>query len=161
MHRLPMIMRPLVLALLAAGLSTAAPDSGKPDFTGNWTLNVGKSSFGKSPKPQSMTLKAMRKGEVLHSVQTTDDGQGPRSVEGDWFFDAKQHPVDPTAQGNKQTQMSRWQGNTVIAERKSEDGSYKESIRMTMSSDGKTATEKIAVKSPNGNNSSTLIWERK
>ncbi len=69
-------MRSLLLALLTAGLSLAAPDSGKPDFTGNWTLNVGKSNFGKSPKPQSMTLKAMHKGEVLHSIQTTDDGQG-------------------------------------------------------------------------------------
>ncbi len=87
--------------------------------------------------------------------------KGKKSLEGDWFLDGKQHPVDPSAQGNKQTQMSRWDGNAVVAERKSEDGSYKETIRMTMSGDGKTATERISVKSPNGNNSSTLIWERK
>lgn len=154
-------MRTVLVMLFAAGLTAAAPDSGKPDFTGNWTLNIGKSNFGKSPKPQSMALKAARKGEVLHSVQTTDDGQGPKSVEGDWFLDGKQHPVDPSAQGNKQTQMSRWQGNAIVAERKSEDGSYKETIRMTLSGDGKTATEKIYVKSPNGNNTSNLIWERK
>ena len=151
----------VVLLVAASVIAVAAPDSGKPDFTGNWTLNTAKSSFGKMPKPQTMMLKAERKGEVLHSTQTTDDGQGPKSVEGDWFLDGKQHPVDPTAQGNKQTQMSRWQGNTLIAERRSEDGGYQETIRMTLSSDGKTATERVTVKSPNGNNSSTLIWERK
>jgi len=151
----------LVVAIALGSAAWAADTDGKPDFTGDWTLNVGKSNFGKMPKPQAMTLKAARKGEVLHSVQTTDDGQGPKSVEGDWFLDAKQHPVDPSAQGNKQTQMSRWQGNTLVAERRSDDGSYLEAIRMTLSGDGKTATEHISVKSPNGNNSSTLVWERK
>ena len=155
-------MRNAVVFLVAASvIAGATPDSGKPDFTGNWTLNTAKSNFGKMPKPQAMTLKAERKGPVLHSTQTTDDGQGPKSVEGDWFLDGKQHPVDPAAQSNKQTQMSRWQGDTLIAERRSEDGGYQETIRMTLSKDGKTATERVAVKSPNGNNSSTLIWERK
>ncbi len=155
-------MRNVLVVLVAFGSACWAADmNGKPDFTGNWNLNVGKSSFGKMPKPQSMTLKAARKGEVLHSVQTTDDGQGPKSAEGDWFLDAKQHPVDPSAQGNKQMQMSRWQGNTLVAERHSEDGSYRETIRMTLSGDGKTATERVSVKSPNGSNSSTLIWDRK
>ncbi len=151
----------LVVAIALGSAAWAADTNGKPDFTGYWTLNVGKSSFGKMPKPQGMTLKAERKGQVLHSVQTTDDGQGPKSVEGDWFLDAKQHPVDPSAQGNKQTQMSRWQGKILVAERRSEDGSYRETIRMMLSGDGKTATEKIAVNSPNGSNSSTLVWERK
>jgi len=153
--------RSVAVFVLASGLVAWGAESGKPDFTGNWTLNIGKSNFGKMPKPQIMTLKAERKGEVLHSTQTTDDGQGPKSVEGDWFLDGKQHPVDPTAQGNKQTQMSRWQGNVLVAERKSEDGSYRETIRMNLSGDGKTATEHIMVKSPNGSNRSTLVWERK
>ena len=154
-------MRKLLVLVALGSVAFAADTNGKPDFTGDWTLNVAKSSFGKMPKPQGMTLKAAHKGEVLHSVQTTDYGQGLKSMEGDWFLDAKQHPVDPSAQGNKQTQMSRWQGNALIAERRSEDGSYREIIRMTLSGDGKTATEKVFVKSPNGNNASTLIWNRK
>ena len=155
-------MRKTLLVLVAlSSLGWAADTNGKPNFTGEWNLNVGKSSFGKMPKPQSMTLKAAQKGEVLHSEQTTYDMQGSKSLEGDWFLDAKQHPVDPKARGNKQTQMSRWEGNTLLAERHSEDGRYRETIRMTLSGDGKTATEHVSVKSPDGNNSSTLIWDRK
>ncbi len=159
--------RVAIALTFAAGLTACfdawgADVKGKPDFTGTWTLNLPKSNFGKTPKPVGMTLVAAKKGDVLHSTQKIEDGQGLKSTEGDWFLDGKQHPADPTAQaGNKQTQMSRWQGNTIYAERKSEDGSYREQIRMTLSGDGKTATEKIYVKSPNGNNSSTLIWDRK
>jgi hypothetical protein len=158
-------MRKLLVLIALGSAAFAANTNGKPDFTGNWVLNVGKSNFGKMPKPQGMTLKAAHKGDVLHSIQTTDDDQGPKSIEGDWFLDGKQHPVDPSApsatNSNRQTQMSRWQGNALIAERRSQDGSYRETIRMTLSGDGKTATEHVAVKSPDGNNLSTLVWERK
>ncbi|MDQ6676618.1 MAG: hypothetical protein M3Z09_04910 [Acidobacteriota bacterium] len=149
-----------VLVLLAGSLMMMSA-ADKPDFTGNWTLNVGKSSFGNMPKPQSMTLTAAKKGEVLHSVQTTEDGQGRKSTEGDWFLDGKQHPVDPTAGADRQTEMSKWDGRTLISERRSDNGRYLETIHMTLSRDGKTATERVSVKSPNGNNTSTLIWERK
>jgi len=152
-------MRKLLVLLVGSLMMVLAAD--QPDFTGNWTLNVGRSKFGKMPKPQSMTLTAAKKGEVLHSVQTTEDGQGKRSVEGDWFLDGKQHPVDPAATTNKQTQMSKWDGMTLVSERRGADGSYLETIHMMLSGDGKTATERVNVKSPNGNNTSTLIWERK
>lgn len=151
----------LLLAALAGCFSFLAWADDKPDLAGNWALNIGKSKFGKMPKPQSMTLKAVRKGDVLHSVQTTEDGQGSRSTEGDWFLDGKQHPVDTQATASKMTQMSKWDGKTLVADRKSEDGSYVENMRITVSGDGKTATEKLNVKSPNGNNTATLVWERK
>jgi hypothetical protein len=57
--------------------------------------------------------------------------------------------------------MSKWDGNTLVAERKSKDGSYDETIRLTVSSDGKTVTENIAVKDPNGSDKRKLIWQRK
>jgi len=73
----------------------------------------------------------------------------------------EQHLVDQTVQGNKRTQISRWQGNVLLADRKSKEGSYRATIRMNLSGASKTATEHIMVKSPNDINSSTLVWERK
>ncbi len=148
-----------LLTVLTAGLSAAAD---KPDFTGNWVCNMGKSKLGKMPKVQSMALTVVHKGEVFHSVQTIDDGNGPKSVESDWFMDGKRHPI--TGAGNsadKMTNMSRWDGNTLVAERRSEDSTYDEKIRITFSADRKTATEHVDLKSPNGNSSSTLVWEKK
>ena len=126
-----------------------------PDFSGTWVLDMNRSHFGNMPKPVGMKLIATKQGDAVHSVETTDTAQGgPATAEGDWFLDGKFHPA------GKMSQMSKWEGSTLYAEKKSDDGSYREVIRMTLSPDGKTATEKINVKSPNGNNSSTLIWTR-
>lgn len=148
------------MLLLAVAMSCVAAD--KPDLTGTWICNLDQSKFGKMAKPQSLILKVERKGEVLHAVQTKDDGQGGRAEEGDWFLDGKVHPVDPkAADPNKMTTMSKWQGNTLLAERKSSDGTFDEKIRLTLSSDNKKATEHITVKAPTGGGDSTLVWEKK
>ncbi len=148
------------MALLGAGLLQAEPDSGnKPDLSGKWELNVGKSKFGKMPAPTRMTLESTKRGSTFHSVQSTyDQAGGPNAVEGDWFMDGKQHPI---GSDGKMTSMSKWDGNTIVSERRSKDGTYDELIRVQISDDGKTATEDIKLKSPNGNNSSTLVWDRK
>ena len=143
------------ISLLFAGLAVVCAQESKPDFTGTWVLKVEKSHFGSMPKPLGMKLVATRNGESVHAVETTESEQGgPTNTEGDWFLDGQQHPA------GKMTQMSKWEGNTLYAEKKSADGSYREVIRMTLSPDGKTATEKISVKSPNGQNTSTLVWEK-
>lgn len=146
----------ITLGLLAAGRT---PTDSKPDITGTWELNVPKSNFGKMPAPVRMSLKAARQGAALHAVQTTYDASGgPDAVEGDWYLDGRERPL---GSDGKMVSMSKWEGNTLVSERKSKDGSYDEMIRLTLSSDGKTATERIQLKSPNGNNSSTMVWERK
>ena len=146
----------LFLPLLAS-LSWAADDK-KPDFTGNWELNVAKSRFGNMPKPTRMTLKSEQKGEVLHASQTTYDQQGSRTVEGDWFLDGKEHPVVEFGGGKS---VTKWSGSTLFNEKKSNDGQYLQTGRLSLSRDGKIATEKIHTKNPNGTNDSTLVWDKK
>lgn len=149
-------------AVVGLGLLAAGRDSlgdGKPDFTGKWELDNNRSSFGKMKRPTRMTLEAARHGEALHAVQTAyDQAQGPDAVEGDWYLDGKERPVN---QPGDIVSMSKWDGNTLVAERKSKDGSYSESIRLTLSRDGKTATEDITVKDPNGSDKRKLVWERR
>ena len=155
--------RQAVLALLIACFACPSLADDKPDVTGTWVCNMGKSKVGKMPKIDGMTLKVTRNGEVLHSVQSFEDGTGGggKNIEGDWFMDGKVHPVDPNATVNKMTSMSKWEGNTLVAQRRSEDGSFVEDIRIVFSNGNKTATERVSTKSPNGNNASTLVWERK
>ena len=148
------------LGLLAAGRDSRANEANKPDFTGTWELNVNKSRFGSMPKPSRMTLEASRKGDVLHSVQTSYDAQagGPNAVEGEWYLDGQERPIGTDG---KMIGLSRWEANTLVSMRRSADNSMKETIRLTMSGDGKTATEEIVTKSPNGQNKAKLIWERR
>jgi hypothetical protein len=62
-------------ALCLAGASQAAD---KPDFSGEWKLNVGKSDFGgRKPTPTVAILKIEHKDPVLKITRTivTDNGQ--------------------------------------------------------------------------------------
>ncbi len=149
----------IALGLLATGRDGGNGKDGHPDLTGNWEVNLEKSRFGKMPVPTRMTLQVSRRGSTLHSVQTTyDQSGGPDAVEGDWYLDGKER-----SQGSdgKIVATSRWNGNILESERKSKDGAYDELLNVKISGDRKVATENIKLKSPNGSNVATLIWERK
>ncbi len=148
-------MRKTVL-FLAAALTLVAAD--KPDLSGKWVLNVQKSSFGKRPAPISMDLQVERKGDGFHSKLTSTDGTGNGAVtEGDWFLDGKVHTVP----GEKWTQMSKWDGNVLVAENKSAEDAFEEHLRLTACVDGKHATETRTVKDQQGTYTSTLVWDRR
>lgn len=147
--------RLLFLTIACLGLVFA---DGKPDFSGHWVLNLDQSKFGKAPKPTGMTLVATRNGDNMHAVQTVDSTGGPTSTEGDWIMDGKEHTTNGANPGK---QLTKWEGNTLYSERQSADGAYLEKIWLTLSSDGKRATEKVWTKTPTGSNTSNLVWERR
>lgn len=137
---------------------TPAQAANHPDFSGRWELNVAKSDFGNAEKPVRMTLVSENKDGYLHSVQTVSTPQGDETSERDWYPDGKQHAYPGAVPGHS---VTKWEGNTLVSERTSQDGQYKETIHLTASADGKTATETINSKNPNGTNKVRLIWERK
>lgn len=149
--------------VLSVGLAVVDPlgiaADRKPDFSGHWVLNVDKSNFGKAAKPTSMSLDVKQEGGVLKATQTTKDQEGSRSNESQWYDDGKEHPI-PVG-GGQGKERTHWEGNTMVTEIRSDDGKYQQAIRISASSDGKTATEKITTKNPDGNTSGTLVWERK
>jgi hypothetical protein len=117
-----------------------------------------RSHFGKSDKPDGMTLKVTRNGDQMHAVQTTQTSGGPTDFEGDWIVDGKEHETVSATPGKV---ITRWEGNTLYSERRSNDGTFTQRIYLTLSRDGKMATEKVFTKGPQGSNDSVLIWERK
>ena len=138
-------------------LATPGYTADKPDFTGKWELVVDKSDFGGLPKPSRMTVESTVSGEAMKSVQTTYTAQDSESTEFVWYLDGKRHKTDKPAPGFS---VSRWEDNTLVTERASDDGAYRQMIHMAMSRDGKTATELIQTKNPSGSNKEKLVWTR-
>jgi len=130
---------------------------GKPDFTGIWILNLDKSKFGDAAKPTAMSLKITRDGDATHAVQTTETTGGPTYVESNWVIDGKPHA---SASNPREKVITKWEGNTLYSERRSDDGSQVERIWLTLSSDRRTATERVYTKRPEGTNVSSLVWQR-
>jgi hypothetical protein len=147
----------LTIAYFGLGFGGLALADDHPDFTGHWILNLDHSKFGKMPKPTGMTLVATNDGEKMHAVQTTDSQGGPITTGSDWIADGKEHDAHGSNGGKT---LTRWEGNTLYSERKSSDGLYREKIWLTLSKDGKTATEKVWAWGPEGANLRTLVWMR-
>ena len=145
----------LLLSLLTGVTIFAAS---KPDFTGTWELDVKRSDFGNLPKPARMTIQSTMQGDAMHSVQTTYVEQETQSAEFMWYLDGKRHSTDKPAPGYS---VTRWEDTTLVSDRQSNDGAYRETIRMSLSADGKTATETVEIKNPSGTNKEKLIWHRK
>ena len=129
----------------------------KPDFTGRWELVIEKSDFGNVAKPARMTIESSISGAAMHSVQTTYSDQENQSTEFTWYLDGKKHGTDKPAPGYS---VTRWEDSTLVTERKSNDGAYRQVIQMTLSRDGKTATEVIQTTNPSGKNKEKLVWRR-
>ena len=149
------LARPLFLALVSVVMVFAAS---KPDFTGTWELDVKRSDFGNLQKPARMTIQSTVQGDAMHSVQTTYVEQETQTAEFTWYLDGKRHSSDKPVPGYS---VTRWEDTTLVSERQSQDGAYKETIRMSLSQDGKTATETIETRNPNGASKEKLIWHRK
>ena len=149
-----------VLRFALAGLLLTAVASAqkKPDFTGHWVLNVDKSNFGKLTKPLRMSLDSKYEGGVYKSQVTKTDSQGHATTESQWYEDGKERAVNVGGPGKEKT---HWDGNTLVNEQRSDDGAYLQTTKLTLSSDGKTCTQKTSSKDPNGSTNATLIWERK
>jgi len=148
-------MKRFVLLLVAIFSISAA---GHPDLAGKWQLNMAKSKFSqKNFNADSMKLEVIADGEGYRSKLTTSDGQSGGTVtEGHWFLDGQYHPVP----GTRWSEMSKWEGNVLVAEKKSAEDSYDERMRLSVSPDGKQVTEELTVKNTNGTNSSKLVWDR-
>jgi hypothetical protein len=131
--------------------------SNPPDLSGKWELVPSRSSFGNAPKPARMTVDSTVQNGVMHAVQNTYTEQGDHTAEFDWYLDGKRHNTDKPAPGYS---VTHWEGKTLVNERQSNDGAYKETIRVTLSPDGNTATEEINTKNPTGTNHEKLIWRK-
>jgi hypothetical protein len=130
----------------------------KPELAGKWELNLPLSKLGKMARPVRMELTVTRQDSVYHAVQHTVDGvNGGVDVAGDWYLDGKEHRIDDT----NMVQTCRWDGQKLIADKKSSDGVLSEHLELTLSSDGSKATEKISRKGPEGTDTRTLVWNRK
>lgn len=147
----------VTIAYFCLGFAPHSLAEQHPDFSGHWILNLDRSHFGKMPKPNGMTLTATSSGDTMHAVQTMDSPVGPVTTESNWIADGKPHEA-PGANGG--TTVTRWEGNILYSERKSSDGLYQEKVWLTLSEDGKTATEKVWTRGPEGANLRTLIWQR-
>jgi hypothetical protein len=127
-----------------------------PDLTGTWKLSVDKSDYGGQPPMKSIEATVERSDTVFkYSVK----GVNP---EGESFEDAEELIVDGKPHEAQQggTYTMKWEGNSLVEENSSSDGSYEQHTRITPSNDGKSLVREVQRRGPNGEGKTREVYEK-
>jgi hypothetical protein len=145
----------LVFVLISPAHGQKKP---RPDFSGEWELVKEKSDFGKMSPPVNMKLLSEKKDGYLHSVQTTETPEGDKVLESEWYPDGKRHTISKPVPGYT---LTHWDDDTLVSEQRSDDGHYRQTVRLSMQANGKEAVEIVDSHTPSGDNHMRLVWRRR
>ena len=149
----------LILAgvmLLAAGMSA----QGKPNFSGDWKLNIAKSNFGQMPAPASLTEKIAHSDPSL-KVQTEMTGDFSFNSDFSYTTDGKECQ---NASGDqfKMTSTVKWDGDILVFDNKMDfqGTAMTGTDKWSLSPDGKTITVQRHFSGPMGDDNSVIVLEK-
>ncbi len=148
------------LVILAVLALAALPALAKPNFSGDWKLNLSKSSFGQMPAPTSMTNKITHDDPKLTSHVKQSGERGDFEFDSSYTTDGKECSNDMF--GNPMKSTLKWDGDTLVIDAKGTfgDNDFTMQDKWTLSDDGKTLTIVRLFKSSMGEGEQTLIFEK-
>jgi hypothetical protein len=145
----------------AAGLQTGGAQA-KPNFSGEWIVDIAKSDFGPVGGPASMTRTIKHAEPVIESVIIQKGGAtGDVKLESRYTTDGKPQKNDYL--GTPITTVGRWDGTTLILNTTmSVQGTeVKVEDRWVLSADGKTLTVSRNFDTGAGSMASRVIFTKK
>ena len=143
----------LALALTVVGQPTA-----KPNFSGDWKMNVAKSNFGALPPPTSIVRKVTHKEPSLVIEETQEGGIGDPTTTRKYVTDGTKTTF--TSQGAEVVTSAKWSGAILEVVSSVDAIGLSFTDKMSLSPDGKTMTSAVLVASPQGNLEITLVFEK-
>jgi hypothetical protein len=149
---------PMLIALLVFGLAALGAD--KPNFSGEWKLNAGKSDFGPLPTPTSRTDKIDHKDPTL-KVSTTQVGQ-QGEIKFDFAYTTDGKECTNTVRGNPVKSTVKWDGDVLNIDSK---GTFNQNEvlfkdKWTLSEDGKILSINRHLASQMGELDQKIILEK-
>jgi len=135
----------LLTAAVGLGLAQASPN-----FSGEWKLNVAKSSFGGMPAPESASRRIKHEGAMLGISIVQKGARGELASEFHYTTDGK--PSVNKVQGGESQGSAHWDGSKLIIEssREFQGAVLKQREVWALSGDSKTLTIDTHVSIPNG-----------
>ena len=156
----------IMIAVLALPLVTSA-QAGKIDFTGSWTLNADKSTMGDGPRMGGGDFTAKQEGNALTVDRsfTTRDGQTINSTM-KYTLDGKES-VNTSPRGDSKS-VASWSADGKILTIKTSRTFNMNGESRTMNStevwtmtDPRTITINSTMTTPNGDRTTTMVYDRK
>jgi hypothetical protein len=145
---------------LIAALALAAAAAERPDFSGEWKLNLAKSTFGLLPAPTSFTRKVAHAEPSLTIADDQKGGTGDQSDTRTYTTDGKE--IDYQANGANVKGAANWDGDTLVIRYNADAGGITFSIteKMTLRGGNKTLTDGVHIVTPQGEIDVTYIFDK-
>jgi hypothetical protein len=163
-----MIRRVMLGVFAIALLALPGLAQSKPDFSGTWKLNVGKSDFGQVPGPDSETLVVTQNGGNVKEDVAYEDQQGKATYVLEYTTDGieKVYPADSAphiGMVTLQKLKANWQGTSLIV---AETLKYQDDADVTgtsthsLSADGKVLTMDFDLMTPVGAMTRKFVFDK-
>jgi hypothetical protein len=164
-------MKRLLAALLVMGAMVGAQaqtaPAAKPDFTGNWKLNVAKSDFGPVPQPTSETDAVTQTGDDFKVAVVQVGAVGDQNYTLSLKVGGDMAPVaadafPANAEFRLVSSKAEWAGRVLVVTQKAtyQGGPVDISTRWTLSDDGKMITKTTAYSLDQGSFVTTTVFEK-
>jgi hypothetical protein len=145
-----------------AVLATLAIAADKPNFSGEWALDLDKSNFGPMGGPASMTRKIDHTDPDLNVTQTSTGGpQGDQTVSLKYSTDGKE--TTNQLMGTPAKTTASWDGGALVIKMSIDAGGTEILLtqRVTLSDDGKVMTDASHIVTPQGEFDMTQVFNKK
>lgn len=132
----------------------------KPDFSGRWKMDPGRSDYGQLPKPDYVLREIEHKDPDL-AIKTTQRGsQGDIGTELKYTTDGKE--CVNQVRGTDVKGSAHWDGDNLVIEgrRKFQDAEIVTTDRWDLSSDGRTLTVTTRARTPQGEFQIKVIFDK-
>ena len=138
----------LLGTVLALAITAGGQGSAKPNFSGEWKLNLAKSDFGVLPPPSSIRRTITHAEPNLTIVEDQRSDFGDVSNTRKYITDGT--PTTFTSQGAEVKSSATWDDNVLVVVSKVEAAGIAFNDRMMLSPDGKMLVSSIHISSPQG-----------
>jgi len=144
----------------AAAAVTTASAGPKPDFSGDWKLNVDKSNFGPMPPPTSQTRSITHKDPAIKMVTKQSGAEGDVTLDLSYATDGTESKND--FMGNTMKSTAKWEGDALIINSKLDFQGTEVVVKETwkLSTDGKTLSTASKISTPQGDFDTASVLEK-
>lgn len=148
------------LTAFALLVGVAGAVQAKPNFSGDWKLNVDKSDFGPMPPPTSMTMKIDHADPDLKVNTAMSGAQGDMTVDAKYNTEGKETTNQFGPMEVKST--ANWEGDELVMNMKFDANGTEITIKgkWSLSADGKTLTQASHFNSPQGEMDVKYVLEK-
>ena len=160
-----MTRRLLVLAAVVAAAAFAAPADSKPDYSGEWKLNIEKSNFGPMPGPDSEVLTIVHKDPSVTEHQARVGGpMGDATVDFKFTTDGNESSntiKTPNGDIEMKTTMA-WDGDSLTSTSKLDIQGMEINVtsKWELSTDGKVLTMNSKIGTPQGDFETSQVYDK-